>query len=141
MVALIASTMVVLGGVGIVMFLRGRRPNPAPLTWGEAMLAAAFVFAVMFFAFGVVPHQWLTYADSELGWRADRLVYGPGDILDRALPFTITYRSIRDLIVAGIYVVFVAGMVFLWALWQKRGRVKPAELETSAFGRPLVKVG
>ena len=38
-----------------------RRPAGTPLTWGEAMLAAIYVFCVMFSAYGVVPHQWLTH--------------------------------------------------------------------------------
>src|SRR4030095_10888086 len=45
-----------------------RRPAGTPTAWGEAMLAAVFVFAVMFVAFGVVPHQWIDHADKDLGW-------------------------------------------------------------------------
>ena len=28
-----------------------------------------YVFGLLFVAYGVVPHQWITHADSELGWR------------------------------------------------------------------------
>ncbi|MEX2658708.1 MAG: hypothetical protein WD232_03350, partial [Acidimicrobiales bacterium] len=110
----------------------------APLSWGEAMLAAVFVFFLMGLAYGIVPHQWLTYADNELGWRSDKITLGPGNILTN-IPFTITYEVIRDFIAAGIYIVGLAVHVAMWAIWQGRGKVKQRELPTSSFGRPLVK--
>jgi hypothetical protein len=37
-------------------------------------------------------------------------------------------------------VVFFALTLYIWSWWQKRGQVKPGtELETSSFGRPLVR--
>ncbi len=138
MVALVMSTiMLVAGTVAVVAYAR-RRPPGATLTWGEAMVAAVFVYLLMGLAYGIVPHQWLTFADNELGWRSDKIVYGPGDVLTN-IPFTITYQVIRDVIAAGIYIVFLGGQVALWAVWQGRGRVRQRELPTSSFGRPLVK--
>ena len=116
-----------------------RRPPGTPLTWGEAMIAALFVFFVMFIAWGVMPHQWLTYADNDLQWRKDKILFGPGDVFDTVLPFTLTYEVVRDIIAAGLYVVTLGGMIVLWAQWQNRGKEKPKELPTSAYGRPLVK--
>jgi starvation-inducible outer membrane lipoprotein len=55
------------------------------------------------------------------------------------LPFTVTYQVLRDIIAAGLYVVFLGGMVVLWSMWQNRGKTKPAELPVSSYGRPLVK--
>jgi hypothetical protein len=123
--------------VGIVLYGR-RRPVGAPLTWGEAMAAATLVFFLLFLAYGIVPHQWLTLADNELQWRADRIVAGPGGVVE-ALPFTVTYRVLRDLVAVAIYGVFLGLHVGLWMLWQNRGRQKPKEIETSSYGRPLVK--
>jgi hypothetical protein len=62
----------------------------------------------------------------------------PGDLLAK-LPFTLTYQVIRDVIAAGIYVVFLGGQMYLWSMWQARGKTKPAELPVSSYGRPLVK--
>jgi hypothetical protein len=121
----------------IVAYARRRRPG-APLTWGEAMAAAVFVYLTMFLAYGIVPHQWLAWADNELNWRADKILYGPGDLVAK-LPFTMTYQVLRDIIAAGLYVVFLGGMVVLWSMWQNRGKTKPAELPVSSYGRPLVK--
>ncbi|HEX4904396.1 MAG TPA: hypothetical protein VFU93_03010 [Acidimicrobiales bacterium] len=116
-----------------------RRPVGTPITWGEAMFGSMVVFAAIFLIYGVVPHQWLAYADNELGWRKDKIVMGPGDIIDKGLPFTLTYEAIRDFIAAGIYIVALGIQIALWAMWQNRGKSKPKEIETSAFGRPLVK--
>lgn len=138
MVALVVSTLfLVLGTLAVAVYAR-RRPQGAPLSWGEAMLAAVFVFFLMGLAYGIVPHQWLTYADNELGWRSDKITLGPGNILTN-IPFTITYEVIRDFIAAGIYIVGLAVHVAMWAIWQGRGKVKQRELPTSSFGRPLVK--
>jgi hypothetical protein len=124
--------------LGAVVAYARRRPPGAALTWGEAMLAATFAFFVMFLAYGIVPHQWLAWADNELNWRADKILYGPGDLFAK-LPFTVTYQVLRDLIATGLYIVFLGGQVYLWSMWQARGKTKPAELPVSSYGRPLVK--
>lgn len=139
MFAFVLSLVVVLGLSGAIIAYGRRRPVGTPLTWGEAMAAAVVVFFVLFMAYGVAPHQWLSWADNELGWRKDRIVFGPGDIVKTALPFTVTYQTIRDIIAAGIYIVFLGAQIALWAVWQNRGKQKPKEIETSAFGRPLVR--
>jgi hypothetical protein len=121
-----------------------RRPPGRSLSWGEAMLAATYAFAVMFLAFGIVPHQWIDHADKNLGWSRDRLVLGPGQILKPQalggwMPLTLQYEAIRDIIVVVLHVIYFGLIIFLWSWWQKRGQVKTAEIEVSSFGRPLVK--
>jgi hypothetical protein len=137
-VAFVVALLALCIATGTIVLVSRRRPPGAILTWGEAMAAAAFVFFTMFLAYGIVPHQWLAWADNELNWRADKILYGPGDIVAK-LPFTITYQVLRDLVAAGLYVVFLSGMVVLWSMWQARGKTKPAELPVSSYGRPLVK--
>jgi hypothetical protein len=121
-----------------------RRPVGKKASWGEAMFAAAYAFAVMFLAYGVVPHQWLTHVQNERGWRADKLVNGPGDIFKSkarggSFPFDINYLQVGDAIVVGIYLFFLSLNVYMWSWWQKRGKKVSAELATSTYGRPLVK--
>ena len=140
MVAFVVSILGTIRSVAVIVLVAKRRPVGAPLTWGEAMVASVFVFWLMFLIYGIVPHQWLTYADNELGWRKDKILFGPGDIVDK-LPFTMTYEVIRDFIAVGIYGIGLAGHVGLWMYWQNRGKAKPKELPTSAYGRPLVKPG
>jgi len=121
-----------------------RRPVGTPFSWGEAMLGSAYAFGVMFLAFGVVPHQWIDHADKNLGWGKDKLLYGPGGILKPQVdggwfPFTLQYEALRDIVVVVIHVLWFGLIVFLWSWWQKRGQVTTTEIETSTYGRPLVR--
>ena len=143
MVAFVTALAVtILLTVGVMAYGR-RRPVGTPLTWGEALVGATVVFFILFLAYGVVPHQWLAWADSELGWRKDRILAGPEVVTNKSIsfdiPMTITYETMRDAIAAGIYIVFLGAQMALWSMWQKRGASKPKEIPTSAFGRPLVK--
>jgi hypothetical protein len=128
----------------IIIPIGKRRKFDRKATWGEAMLGAAYVFAVLFLAFGVVPHQFIDHADKELGWRKDNLIFGPFDILKPQsfggqFPFDVSYEAVRDTIVVVIHVFYfvVMGLIFAW--WQKRGAVKTKEVETSSYGRPLAR--
>jgi len=121
-----------------------RRPVDKPLLWGEALLASVYVFATMFVAFGMVPHQWLDHADKDLGWSRDKLLYGPGGILKPVSaggwnPITLQYQAVRDIVVVVLHLIFFGLFIFVAIWWQKRGAVKPKELPTSTYGRPLVK--
>ena len=122
-----------------------RRPVGKPLTWGEAMIAAVYVFFTMFMAYAVVPNQWLLHAQNGLGWRSDKKVFGPGDIfqaqsLGGNFPFEISYLQVGDAITAGMYIFFLGLQIYLFSWWQKRGKAKPStDLATSTYGRPLVK--
>ena len=127
-----------------VIWVGKRRPVDRKATWGETMFGSVYVFGVMFVAFGVVPHQFIEHADKNLGWRKDKIIYGPFDLLKPQamggpFPFTISYEAVRDIIVLVIHGIFFALMVYLFAWWQKRGVVKPKEIETSSYGRPLVR--
>ena len=139
MVAFVASILALVLSLAVVVRYMVKRPVDAPLTWGEAMLSSTFVFFIMFLAYGIVPHQWLAWADNELKWRKDKLLLGPGYILQEAVPFTISYEALRDLIAVAIYGVMLVLHVGLWMVWQNRGKAKPAELPTSPYGRPLVR--
>jgi hypothetical protein len=125
-------------GIGLCMAIGRRRPPGTPLTWGQAMAAAVLVFGIMLVAYGIIPNQWLKWADNELLWRSDRILYkvkffGRGQIM-------ISYQALRDIIVTGIYVAMLGLHIVLWTAWQKRGR-KPATdvTPTSAYGRPLAR--
>ena len=123
-----------------------RRPVNRKSTWGESMFAAVYVFGVLFLAFGVVPHQFIDHADKDLGWRKDKIIFGPFDLLKPKafggpFPFTMSYEAIRDILVIVIHAFYIGLMIYLFAWWQKRGEVKPKEIETSTYGRPLVRKG
>ena len=150
MVAFLMSLLVAAVLIVPVFVYAKRRPVGTPLTWGEAMVASVYSFFLMFWAYGVIPHLWLTWADNELQWRPDKLLFGPGAILKPQtqggwFPMTLSYQTLRDLIAVLIYVIFLGGQMFLWAYWQNRGKRAEAATSTavveSEFGRPLVRKG
>jgi hypothetical protein len=145
-VAFITSIIFTIAMTALVVPVAKRRPVGTPLTWGEAMAAATWVFAILFMAYGVVPHQWLTWASNEMKWRSDRLVFGPGGVLKPKanggwFPFTINYRHVMDAVATMIYGLFLGIHISLWGWWQKRGTKVSTEVEVSGYGRPLVRKG
>lgn len=134
--------------VGVVVLQAGRRPPGTPMTWGEALIAGLFIFALAFMAYGVVPHLWLTFAEADLQWRSDSMgVPTPfGRLFEDGITFfgrgriLINAQVISDIIATVIYGVALVGNFWGWLWWQKRGkRVAVPEL-VSSYGRPLKKV-
>jgi hypothetical protein len=57
-------------------------------------------------------------------------------------PVTLNYQVIEHLIAVGIYGVMLGGNIWLWGVWQNRGKAQEEKAPArSAFGRPLVKEG
>jgi hypothetical protein len=128
----------------VVIPIGKRRPVGKPLSWGEAMLAATYAFFVMFLAFGIVPHQWIDHADKNLGWSKDNIIYGPGGILKPESaggwnPITLQYEAVRDIVVVLLHVIYFGLLIWVWMWWQRRAQVTTTEIETSSYGRPLVR--
>jgi len=141
--------------VGVIFYVGRRRPPGTPLTWGEAMVAATFVFGVLLLAYGVVPNEWMKWADNGLLWRPDRIWFavstklpvfftGSNAAVEAAAGrgrVIVSFQALRDIIAAGIYILMLVAQVWLWIAFQKRGR-KAATTEvarTSTFGRPVVR--
>ena len=150
MVAFVGSFIVALLGMGAVVAYGKRRPIGAPLSWGEAIPAATFAFALMLWAYGVVPNQWLQWANNELEWnaakplvRADQFTFFSDTI--RLPPMSMSYETLSHIIVAGIYGLFLGAHVAMWSIWNNRGKKAEQQaqrqLEPSTYGRPLVKQG
>ena len=129
----------VLFALGVVLYAK-RRPVGTPLSWGEAMVAAMYVTFGLFWAFGVVPHQWLAYSQGPLAMRSDAILIGPGSTgWLQDFPVVITKATLSDFIAVNIYMIAFVVSIVLWAVWQGRGDKKTDAVETSTYGRPLVK--
>ncbi|MEI2655234.1 MAG: hypothetical protein V9G12_24365 [Microthrixaceae bacterium] len=123
-----------------------RRKVGQDLTWGEAMVAATYVFFLLFWLYGVLPHEFLNWADAELAWRPDMNVIGPQGTWDwwgtgglwTAIPLTINKQIFRDIIAVVIYGVGLGGFIWAFGFWNKRGVVAKDVEKVSAYGRPLV---
>lgn len=152
MTRLVVSTLLTLAGTGVVVVLVLKPKPEHPVGWAGAMAGAVGVFALFILAYGVVPHEFLTYADNKLKWREDRIVLNHIDLFGGIdSPVDVSARSVRDIIAGGIYGGIATANIMLWAMWQKRptrGEVKPPEVKAvpepagvSAFGRPVAKQG
>jgi hypothetical protein len=116
-------------------------------TWAGSMALAIVTFAMMLLGYGVIPHEWLTFADSIMRWDDDHFVWHHGDF-GGLLFFDFTKRSLRDVVVTVIYVFVLTSNIAIMSQWQRRAKAKPPE-ETvaveptarpagiSRFGRPL----
>lgn len=148
MVAFFASLIITVLMTLVVLRVGKRRPVGTPVTWGEAFIGATWMFGLLFMLYGVLPDRWLLWADNELGWRSDSFgIPTPfGRLFEGGLSFggrgriMISAQVIRDIIASAIYIIGLVLNFALWLRWQKRGD-KPAtpEIETSAYGRPLVR--
>ncbi len=151
MAAFVSSMIAMILMVAVCLYVGARRPLGTPVTWGEAMVGGTWVFGIMMLAYGIVPHQWLNYADNELLWRPDKLLVGisSGGVvfgneakdLGGTGRILINYQAIRDIVATVLYIVFLGGQMYLWSVWQKRGRKKPGDVEEarSRFGRPVLR--
>ena len=169
MVAFLGAVLALIGCIGAVFFYGSRRPVGTPVTWGEAIVGALVLFGVMFLAYGVMPHQFLVWADGKtLNWRSDAvgIPAGPfGSILphkmanfwfsgERNVLFPkgvsffgrgrviISKQAIRDFVAANLYIVMLGAHMKLWKAWQVRGKksaAKAAIEPVSAYGRPIMK--
>ncbi len=152
MVAFITSLILMVVLTLPVFWYAKRRHVGDPFTWGEASVAGTYVFFLLFWAYGVVPHQWLTWADTELGWRPDVIWFGPngsvtvpgvGWVFESSwFPMTLSAEAFRDIIATLIYVVLLGIQIWLWVWWQNRDKraAEAAAVEpTTPYGRPLIK--
>jgi hypothetical protein len=145
-VSIILTVLFVAAFMGIIK----RKPKPeTEATWAGSMAMAVLVFAGMMLGYGVLPHEWLTYADSILEWSDDKFVFRH----TTNVPTDFTYRALRDIIATVIYVVVLVTNVAMFAMWQKRptaaakaaaeakaietGGTRPGGM--SRFGRPITK--
>jgi hypothetical protein len=116
---------------------RDPRPQDRPTTWAEAMAGAVGVFFLFTLAYGVIPHEWITFSDKYLNWTPDKFLFETYIIKPN-------YQQVRDFIVVLIYGAFVGLNLRLWIMWQQRLVPKPEPtteegkvLRTSRFGRPV----
>jgi hypothetical protein len=157
---LIWSSLLLVAGtaVAVVMIRRPKR-SAEPATWAATITGAMGVWALLILAYGVVPHEWLTFASSYLNWGKDTYVLTEGQFASSVPPFEIPRAVVADTVVTLMYVAFLGVNVWLFAAWQKRkvaepategdgaadegpltggfGRFRRRRARTSAYGRPV----
>ncbi len=113
------------------------------MTWARATVAAMITWLALLFFFGIVPSEWLTFAQTELDWSSQRiaLVIPPALVLGNTIE--ISYAVLKDSISMGYHIALLGfGAVFGIQIQKiKAGRppgAQPSERK-SPYGRPLVK--
>ncbi len=144
---LIWSSVALIAGTAVVVIMC-KRPKPAePTTWAQAMLGAVLTFGLMTLAYGTVPHEWLTFANSYLKWDDAHFVIRNNV---RFMPLNIPKSAIKDVVATVLYVVFATANIKLFAAWQKRPEyvapdvttvAEDVNVGTSAYGKTLTAKG
>ena len=142
--------LVALLGHAMLMVVSRKPHDPdAPLTWSAAFAGATAVFALLLVGYAIVPHEFLTYANSYLQWGDNgRFVWQSNQeilgFIPINYPFNFDFPAVRDIFVSTIYIVLLGLNFKFWVMWQKRHEVAPATesddvapAKRSRFGRPL----
>jgi hypothetical protein len=93
--------------------------------------------------FGMVPSEWLNYAQTDLDWSSQRVALAIPPVLVLGNEVELSYAAIKDSISMGYHIVMlVAAAIFVLQL-QKMKKGRPASAEkaapTSPYGRPLIR--
>jgi len=136
LIVLGATTLALIGA--IFLWVLNQR-----MTWARATVAAMITWLALLFFFGIVPSEWLTYAQTELDWSSQRVALVIPPVLVLGNTIEISYAVLKDSISMGYHLVMLGLGAVLGIQIQKikEGRppgVKPAE-QKSPYGRPLVK--
>jgi hypothetical protein len=131
-----ASQMMVVGGV--FLWILNQR-----MTWARAVFAAFVTWLELVIIFGMVPSEWLNYAQTDLDWSSQRIALVVPPILVLGNTVEISYAVLKDSISMGYHIVMLgAGVVFALQL-QKMKQGRPASADKpekkSPYGRPLVR--
>ncbi|HMS25458.1 MAG TPA: hypothetical protein PKB15_07225 [Acidimicrobiia bacterium] len=151
----LALTLIV--SISLYIWSLPRRVNDA--TWAEAIAGALASFVLMTFIYAIIPHEWITFATSYLGFTKDVKLSAGGEFViqtwlngnfwtsrTRVLPFELNMEAVQDNATMAIYVITAVINVKLFAAWQKRNEpiAIPASddssdspTKVSRFGRPL----
>lgn len=112
------------------------------MTWARATAAAMIAWAGLVFYFGMVPSEWLNYAQTDLKWGNDTF-WGIPSFLVLGNTVEISYAVIKDAISMGYHIVLLGVAPILAVQIQKIKQGRPAGRAPveprSPYGRPLVR--
>jgi hypothetical protein len=137
LIVLGATTFVLIGAC--FLWLLNQR-----MTWSRAAVGSMIAWMAMVFYFGIVPSEWLNFAQTDLEWGIDvALVIPPALVLGNTVE--ISYAAIKDIIQATYSMGMLAFGVILALQIQAMKKGRPASVAKaqpkSPYGRPLVKGG
>ena len=131
-----ASQLMVVGGV--FLWILNQR-----MTWSRALFAAFVTWLELVIIFGMVPSEWLSYAQTDLDWSSQRIALTIPPILVLGNTVEISYAVIKDSISMGYHLVMLAAAAVFALELQKMKQGRPATAakpeKKSPYGRPLVR--
>jgi hypothetical protein len=117
------------------------------MTWARASIGAFLFTSLMMILYGVIPNEWLTYAQSVWEWTDQKVWIRVPSGLIGGNELNISANAFKD-IVSGTYVLVITVAIGAAMIaYQRRdeiraNREKKALVEdVSVYGRPLRKVG
>jgi hypothetical protein len=131
-----ASQMLVIGAL-FVWVLNQR------MTWARALFAGVIAWVELVIIFGMVPSEWLNFAQTDLDWSSQRVAITIPPALVLGNEVEVSYAAIKDSISMGYHIVMLAAAAVFTLQLQKMKQGRPASAEraapTSPYGRPLVR--
>lgn len=113
------------------------------MTWARATTAALIAWLALVFYFGMVPSEWLSFAQTDLDWSTQRIAFVIPPFLILGNEVQISWGVVKDGISAVYHLVGLAGAALLAIQIQKMKEGRPASAapaeKKSPYGRPLVK--
>jgi hypothetical protein len=113
------------------------------MTWARATVAALIAWLALVFFFGMVPSEWLNYAQTDLDWSSQRVAVAIPPFLILGNTVEISWAVVKDSISMGYHIVMLVVAAVLALQIQKIKEGRPARAapveKTSPYGRPLVK--
>jgi hypothetical protein len=113
------------------------------MTWARATVAALISWLALVFFFGMVPSEWLNFAQTDLDWSSQRVAVSIPPILVLGNTVELSWAMVKDSISMGYHVVMLVVSAVLALQIQKIKAGRPASAapveKTSPYGRPLVK--
>ncbi len=135
----LGATTLALVGASFLWLLNQR------MTWSRAIVGSMIAWVALVFYMGMVPSEWLNFAQTDLVWSGQRVAVTIPPILVLGNQVDISYGTIKDLINVGYYHVVLIGAAVLALQIQKMKAGRPAkarpEAQVSPYGRPLIKGG
>lgn len=129
------ASQMVIAGAAMVWVLNQR------ITWSRAAFAAFLTWAEFVMLWGIVPSEWLNFAQTDLDWGPTKTALALPSWLVLGNEVNISMAVIKDAISGGYYMVTLGvAIVFAYKLQGiHTDRPKEAPELVSPYGHPLVK--
>ena len=113
------------------------------MTWARAVVAGMIAWAALVFYFGMVPSEWLNFAQTDLDWSSQRVALAVPPVLVLGNEVDLSWAMVKDSISMGYHIVMLGVAALLAIQIQKIKEGRPATAapveKKSPYGRPLVR--